>query len=261
MLDEITPLLITLDEEPNVERSLDALEWARDIVVVDSGSTDGTLDLLEERPQVRVLHREFDSFARQCSHGVEHGGIRTEWVLSLDADHVLTPELTEELRCLSPDQTTSGFEAAFTYCIHGRALRGSLYPPRIVLFRRGRGSYRDDGHGHRIEVDGRVERLAARILHDDRKSLTRWLAGQDRYAREEARKLLGSGRSRLPLQDRIRKLVVVAPFAAFCYCLFVKRGLLDGRAGWHYAFQRMIAESLLSLRLLERKLSRSRVEA
>ena len=73
MLDRITPLLITLDEEPNIERTLAALAWAREIVVVDSGSTDGTLELLRLDPRVRVVTREFDTFAGQLGFGLNAG--------------------------------------------------------------------------------------------------------------------------------------------------------------------------------------------
>ena len=254
LLDDVTPLLITLDEEPNIERTLGALAWAREIVVVDSGSTDGTLEILAARKGARVLHRPFDSFASQCGFGLEQGEIQTGWVLSLDADHVLSPTLLEELERLDPAPETAGFRAGFTYCISGRPLRGSLYPPRVVLFRKGKGRYEDDGHGHRIAVDGLVVALKGRILHDDRKSLSRWLREQARYSAAEARKLTTVDRSALSLQDRIRKLAVVAPFLVFIYCLVVKGGILDGRAGWHYAFQRLIAEAILSLRLLEQKI-------
>lgn len=253
--DNITPLLITYDEAPNLGRTLPVLDWAKKIVVVDSGSTDGTLEMLGERRQVRVLHREFDSFARQCAFGLESGEVDTEWVLSLDADHVLTPELIEELGRIEPGPTVAGYRAGFTYCIHGRPLRGSLYPARIVLFRRSRGRYVDDGHGHHVEVEGEVGDLRGRILHDDRKSLSRWLEWQGRYARAEVEKLTTTAVSELSLPDRLRRYGVIAPFAVLFYCLFIKRGILDGRAGWHYAFQRMIAELILSLFLLDHRLS------
>jgi glycosyltransferase involved in cell wall biosynthesis len=87
MLDQITALILTFNEAPNIERTLSRLKWAREIVVIDSFSTDETCDLVRKLPQARILQREFDSFAQQCNFGLQHIG--TEWVLSLDADYLL----------------------------------------------------------------------------------------------------------------------------------------------------------------------------
>ena len=254
--DRITPLIITLDEADNIERTLSALSWAKDIVVVDSGSTDGTLEMLENNPRVRVFHRSFDSFAQQCTYGASETGVSTPWILSLDADHVLSEELVRELREVGERDDIVGYLGSFSYCIEGRALRGSLYPPRVVLFRAGRGRFVNDGHGHFVEVDGPVGRLQGPIFHDDRKPLRRWLEAQGRYMPTEATKLSQAAFSELGWADRVRKLHVIAPFAVLAYCLVAKRGLLDGAAGWHYAFQRMVAEAVLSMNLLERRLGR-----
>ena len=258
MLDRITPLLITLDEEPNIERTLAALAWAREIVVVDSGSTDGTLELLRLDPRVRVVTREFDTFAGQLTFGLNETSISTDWVLALDADHVPTPALVEEMSDLEPEAATSGYRAEFSYCIQGRRLRGSLYPSRVVLFRRQRGSFEDDGHGHRVVVEGRTERLEGRILHDDRKPLSRWLGSQAAYSRAEASKLLSTPLRDLSRIDRLRLPGFLAPLLVVPYCLIVKRGVLDGRAGWSYAFQRAVAEALLAIRLLEHALAKAK---
>lgn len=256
MLDQITPLLITLDEAPNLERTLAALQWASEIVVVDSGSSDGTLDLLRSNRKVRTVVREFDSAASQLQFGLEQTGISTDWVLALDADHVLTPELVAEMDGLELKDAVSGYRASFTYCIRGRPLRGSLYPPRIVLFRKDRGGFKDDGHTQRILVDGASADLEGRILHDDRKSLARWLDSQAKYSRLEVAKLAATPASQLGLVDRIRRLGFLAPLLVLPYCLFLKRCVLDGRAGWSYALQRTIAEALLSVRVLEWRLEK-----
>jgi len=84
MIENITPLIITFNEAPNIRRTLDRLVWARRIVVIDSGSTDGTLDILRSYPQVVTIHRPFDNFAGQCNFGLEQ--VQTPWVLSLDAE-------------------------------------------------------------------------------------------------------------------------------------------------------------------------------
>lgn len=252
----MTPLLITYNEMPNLDRTLAALAWARVIVVVDSGSTDGTLDRLRTDPRIRVIVRPFDDFARQCQAGLEN--VETPWVLSLDADYVLTASLIEEMFALAPAPEVAGYQVAFDYCVYGHALRGSLYPPRIVLHRSKGAVYRMEGHGHRVEVPGAVGWLAGRIRHDDRKPLSRWLSAQARYADAEALHLSESRWRALGWADRVRKLILVAPWLVPLYCLIVKRGLLDGLPGWYYAMQRGVAEAVLALRLIEARLQRSR---
>src|SRR5437879_12162255 len=79
VLDDITPLIITYNEASNIRRTLDKLLWARRIVVVDSGSTDETLDILRGYPQVDVVHHPFTDFANQCNYGISL--VRTPWVL------------------------------------------------------------------------------------------------------------------------------------------------------------------------------------
>ena len=254
-LGEVTPLLITFEEMANLERTLAALDWARQIVAVDSGSSDGTLERLRVDPRITVLMRPFDDFARQCQAGLDL--VETDWVLSMDADYEPTPELVREIAALSPPQDLDGYAIAFDYCVHGHALRGSLYPPRVALHRARGARYRMDGHGHRVELSGRVGRLAGRIRHDDRKPLSRWLAAQARYAEAEARHLQSASWRQLGWADRVRRLIVVAPWLVPLHCLVIKRGLLDGLPGWHYALQRGIAEAVLSLKLIEAMLLRA----
>jgi glycosyltransferase involved in cell wall biosynthesis len=254
MLEDITPLILTYNEAPNIGRTLEQLRWARDIVVVDSFSHDETLEIVSTFPQARVVQRKFDNFAAQCNFGLTETNITSEWVLSLDADYELTTELVTELAALEPDSDVAGFRARFIYCIFGRRLRSGIYPPVTVLFRRSQAMFNEDGHAHRVAVEGRVENLLAPILHDDRKSLSRWLEAQSRYTRLEAEKLLSARPEDLGWTDRIRCWRLVAPAAMLFYCLIVRGGLLDGWPGFYYAFQRSLAELLLSLYLLDHDL-------
>jgi len=252
VLADITVMLLTFDEEANIGRTLGKLTWAKRILVIDSGSRDRTREIVAGYPQAEVIGRDFDSFAGQCNFGLDR--IATEWVLSLDADYVLTDELIAEIAALRPEPDVSGYSAAFTYRVFGRRLHHSLYPPRTVLYRARRARYADDGHGHRVAITGRIVPLAGRIEHDDRKPLARWFSAQARYAALEAAHLTAANKATLPLIDRIRLMIVPAPLVVFLYTLIGKGCLLDGWPGWFYAAQRACAEIMLSLAILERRL-------
>lgn len=254
MLDQITPLILTLNEAPNIGRTLQRLGWAKDIVVVDSGSTDGTTEILKRYPNVRLFTRAFTTHAEQWNFGLEQTGIRAEWVLALDADFVLSDVLEKELEALRPEPGVQGYRASFVYCIDGKALRCAVYPPVVVLYRHAGARYAQDGHTQRVQVQGRVADLAGAILHDDRKPLAHWLAAQARYMRLEARKLDETPAGQLGWADRLRLLIVIAPPVMLLYVLVVRGGIFDGGAGLYYAAQRTIAEAILSLYLLQRQL-------
>jgi len=254
MLEEITPLILTYNEAPNIGRTLEQLRWARDIVVIDSFSNDDTLEIVKTFPQARVYQREFDTHENQWNFGLRETGIGSEWVLGLDADYVLTEEFSAELRELLPQPETEGYRANFIYCVGGKRIRSGVYPPVTVLYRRGIASYTQDGHTHRLLINGRVENLRAPILHDDRKSLSRWLDAQSRYTKLEAAKLRSARPERLSWTDRVRRWRVVAPAAMLFYCLIIRGGVFDGWSGFYYAFQRSLAELMLSLYLLDHDL-------
>ena len=247
----ITPMVLAFNEEANLDRTLGQLKWAGRVIVMDSFSTDETLAICARFPNVEVVQRKFDNPWNQLNHGIDL--VRTEWVMVLGADYVLTDELVAELAVLQPPADTHAFISSFYYCINGRPLRGSLYPPRELIFRRTCGRYADDGHTESLIWKGNAQHLHHCVNHDDRKPLSRWLSSQDRYAKLEADKLTRTPASALGLNDRIRKTILLGPPVVFLYTLFVRGVILDGWAGWHYALQRALAETLLSLRLIEAK--------
>ena len=248
-LANITPFVLTLDEEPNIGRALDSLAWASRVLVVDSGSTDRTLEIAESFANVEVRRRPFDSFAGQSNYALE--AIGTEWVLALDADYVVPDALVQEMALLPDKAAESGYLVPFAYRVLGRTLRGSLYPPRAVLFRRRAAAFVQDGHAHRVRIAGPSGRLRAAIVHDDRKDLGRWLRNQVEYAEKEAEKLSAARFGELGWMDRLRATLVLGPPAVTLYCLFARGLVLDGRAGLYYTAQRAVAEGILSLKLME----------
>ncbi|HXG59032.1 MAG TPA: glycosyltransferase family 2 protein [Thermoanaerobaculia bacterium] len=244
----VTPVVLTRDEAPNIGRTLGQLTWAREVIVVDSFSTDATAEIVATFPNARLVQRRFDDLATQWTFAVSLA--TTPWVLTLDADYYLPDRTLLEIARLEPPPMVHAYEVEFTYAIRGRPLRRSLYPPRAVLLRRGHFEFYMDGHTQRVRISGITGRLEGRIVHDDRKPLGAFIARQRRYMRDEAAKLRATPMRDLPLSGRVRKLVVVAPFAVLLHTLFVQRLVFSGPAGWYYAFERALAEGILSLELL-----------
>jgi glycosyltransferase involved in cell wall biosynthesis len=251
-LEDITPVILTLDEEPNIGRCLDALRWASEVVVLDSFSSDLTAEIARTYSNVRLAQRSFDDHTSQWNHAISLP--TTGWVLSLDADYILSGGFCRELENLSHAEATDAWLADFHYCIFGRELRASLYPPRAVLFRRDRCHYVQDGHTQLLAVPGDTGRLESVILHDDRKPLASWLRSQIRYSQLEAEHLLATPAARLNRADRLRLRVFAAPLLVFFYTMLGKGLILEGMPGWYYVMQRTLAEIMLSLQLLHKKL-------
>jgi hypothetical protein len=249
-LSEITPLVLTYNEEINIKRTLDAVRWARQVVIIDSESTDRTLEFITGYPNARVVKRPFDSLMAQFNFGLEQ--VETPWVINLDADFICPDSLPAELQQLVPE--FNAYQAGFKFCINGKPLRGSMLPPRVMLFRKDLFRFKQDGHTHRLDCKEETGWLKSIFLHDDRKPIARWLAMQFRYTDLEVEKLLTSTPDELNWQDKLRGKIIWAPLLTPFYCL-IRRGLiLDGWPGLFYTMQRVYAELLLSMKLLEKKL-------
>jgi glycosyltransferase involved in cell wall biosynthesis len=252
MPDHVTPVILTFNEEANIKRTLSSLSWAKQIVVVDSGSTDCTLRILGGDPRITVFSRKFDSHGAQWMFAITQTNLCTDWVLRLDADYVLTGELQNEIAQLDPSAPVSAYSIAFDYAIYGRRLRASLYPAKPILFRKGCATCLDRGHTEVWNIDGPVAELKGHILHDDRKRVTDWITAQVRYVTREFSDL---ERARTPSSKGwLRLRPPLMPLLTFIYCLFFKGFILDGRAGLFYSLQRLLNETALALIVLEDRL-------
>lgn len=260
-LQQVSVLILTYNEAHNIGRTLDALAAFHEIVVLDSGSTDETRDIAARYPNTRLVTRVFDTHAAQWTHGLTACGLSREWVLALDADYCLPKDLVEEISKLTPSDATSGYRASFRYCIQGRPLSGSLYPPVVALYRRNRARYVQQGHTQRAVVSGDIGQLRSRIDHDDRKPLARWLTAQQNYVRLEAGYLLGRPRSELRRNERIRLMAWPSPMLVLLYTLIGKGCIFDGWAGWLYVMQRTLVETMLAIEIVDHRLRRRAISA
>lgn len=254
-LKQLDVLILTLNEGPNLERTLAGLSWAQRVVIIDSYSSDNTLAIAQRFANVEVVQRSFDSHAQQWNFGLDQ--LRSTWTLSLDADYVLDAENHHELSTLNV-RDDSAFFARFDYWVYGAPLRASLLPPRPVLFRRERARFVDDGHTQRLEISGSCGTLKQAIAHDDRKSLSRWMASQVKYAELEALKLLALNVKQARLTDRLRLMPGVAPPLSFAYVVVLKCIWFSGWRGWFYALQRALAEIMILLALMDLKAQRGK---
>lgn len=253
-LEKVSVLMLTFDEEANVSRSIGALNRFPEVVVLDSGSKDRTIEIAKGFPNVRIERRAFDNHSSQWNHGLFNCGIERPWILALDADHVVSKELVEEIALLSGCAEFIGFAAKFRYCVYGKPLRASLYPPRVALYKRTSAKYIQEGHTQRLCLKGgRIGQLFSLIDHDDRKSLTAWFHAQVKYSKLEAEFLLAKSRNNLSLTERVRLTGVWGPVLVFVYSLMFKRCILDGWAGWLYVLQRVVAEAMIAMRISENR--------
>ena len=251
----LTALILTWNEEENIARTLSHLQWLEKVVIIDSGSTDKTIELIQSFNNTKICYRKFDTHAQQWNYGLSI--CESEWILSLDADYILTDAFIEETKKHIQSNNISAFNARFEFLVFGKALTGNNTKARPVLFKKKDCIYYDDGHTQRLTINGREENYSAKILHDDRKPLSRWLSNQAAYSQKEADMLLETTTG-LSFNSRLRKTKILAPLFIFFYCLFIKGMIFNGWRGWHYTLQRTIAEALVSMRLVEDKIKNER---
>lgn len=246
----VTPLVLTYNEEPNIGRTLESLRWAHRVVVLDSGSTDRTGQIARGFPNVSWHSRPFDRHAAQWRYGIESTGITTDFVLALDADHQVPAAFVHEMEAAFLSGAFDAGTAAFDYRFYGESLGGSLYPPKIVVFRRSALEIAQPGHTQEFRTTGRTYRFTVPLVHDDRKPLDRFVASQLKYSILEADRLT-EGRS-LRWSDRVRRTGLMPPLATL-FAFVRAGGPFRGIGALRYAYERATFECLLALRILNRR--------
>lgn len=244
----VTPAVLTLNEESNIQRTLQSLRWAARVVVVDSGSTDETVAIARGFANVDLVQRPFDTAAAQWSFATARAGVGSRYVLALDADMSVTSAFLAELETRFLAGSHAGGLVPITWCYSGRALVRSFCPPQLRIYRPEVVSIRQYGHTQEFCVSGSVYQFRHGVLHDDRKSFERWLSSQAAYSRLEAARLRAG--SRLRIRDRIRRTGCM-PFVALALAYVRAGGPFGGRRALRYALERTTYESLLAIRLME----------
>jgi glycosyltransferase involved in cell wall biosynthesis len=223
---KISAVLITFNEEANIEAALRSLEGIADeIVVVDSFSTDRTVKLAREFTD-RIVQRKWTNYSDQKNYA---DGLATHpWIFSLDADERISAELRIELLALKAgDPSCAGFSMPRLVFYLGRWIRHcGWYPdPKIRLFRRDSARWEGEYVHETLAIRGEVRKLKGPLHHYTYRSIGDHLARLDKFADLGAQKLYAQGR-----KSRWYHLLLL-PFSRFLKSFLLKRGFLDGFAG------------------------------
>jgi len=224
-------VLITQNEERNLPRTLESvMPLVRDdkgeIIVVDSGSTDRTVEIAQSFG-AKVFVEAWKGFAAQKNSAMDKASM--DWVLQLDADEALEPELAAEMEvALQTGAAMSAFWIPRKNFFLGRWIKhGGFYPdPKLRLVRRGAGRFEEYGAHPTIKLDGPTDRLSHALLHNAYPTLRGYIDHMNSYSSMGAELAVAKGRRGFSLAN-----IVVRPLLTFVYNYFIRFGFLDGREG------------------------------
>lgn len=223
---DISVLVITFNESDRIKKCLVSVQWADEIIVVDSFSTDDTVDIARQC-RAEVFQKSWLGFSAQRNYGLAlcHG----KWVLILDADEIILPELAEEIKAIIREDNLdfAGYWIKRRYYFLGKWVRHAGTYPDLALrfFRRGKGYYNKRLVHEGLELDGRTAVLQHDILHESCRSISHYLSKNCHYSRLAAEELFRQNK-----QADLRHILLHS-----CWCFFKKyvweKGFLDGIRG------------------------------
>lgn len=275
---DTTVIILTKNEETDIERCIRSVEgWVKRIVIVDSGSTDRTVEIAERLGVEIVRHEPFVDYGRQFNWAIDNLRIKTTWVFRLDADEVITPELRKELEKELEHHATddvSGFMMRYKVEFMGRYLmHGGFYPfQKITIFKYGKGRFEERAMGEHIVLsEGRCVYLKNDAIHHTLKTLDLYINKHNWYATREVQDYFDvrSGRENAQLDgqpEKAKKLrdglyyrlpMFLRAKLFFWYRFYLRLGFLDGTPGYIFAFlQAYWYRTLVDAKIYERNLNK-----
>lgn len=251
---DLTAIVLTMNEDKNIEKCIKSIaDFAERIIVIDSGSSDKTIEIAENLG-AEVFYHEFENYARQFNWGLDNTNITTRWVLRLDADEVIPPDLAEELEkemVAHQYDDVNGMQLKLKQNFMGRWMKhGGTYPfIKLMLFKNGIGRIEDRKMDeHTVLSSGTSILLKNDALHYDFKDITHYIKKHNWYATREAQdyiyrnmdnsvSALESGNMKTHRQQKAlyyKAPKFLRPFVLFIYFYIIKLGFLDGKEGFIY---------------------------
>jgi len=266
----VSVLILTLNEEVNIADCIDSCVWSNDIVVFDSMSVDRTRDIALAKG-ARVIERAFDNYAAQRNAALKTVSFKNPWVLMVDADERVPPDLAAEIARVIADVTdeVAMFRMRRKDFFMGKWLRRSSgYPTWFGRLQRPERTRVERHINEEYIADGRVEPLESHLHHYPfNRGVAYWCERHNRYSTMEA--LEQVNRQKHPIAsweifstDPVARRRALKQFAyrlpmrpqlIFLYLYFFRLGILDGRAGLHFSRMRATYERLIDLKVIELK--------
>lgn len=270
---DLTAIILTKNEEKNIEDCIKSIqEFAKRIVIIDSGSTDRTLEIAESYGTDIYVH-EFETHARQFNWGIDNASIDTKWLLKLDADERFTPELCKELEeqmTLHEDDDINGFVLEAWLFFMGKCLKhGGGKKKKLMVFKTGIGRIEDRKMDeHTILSSGTALEIKEKFLHYDFKDLTTYVNKLNWYATREmqdyfdgafpdekfeaSNKEISSTRSQKSTYYKFP--MFWRCWCNFLYSYFLKGNCLNGKEGFMYCFlYHLCYRMLVDMKIYEQK--------
>ncbi|AFY54105.1 glycosyl transferase [Rivularia sp. PCC 7116] len=267
----ITIYILTYNEELDIAACIESAMLSDDIIVVDSISSDRTVEIANRYP-VRVVEHAFESHGKQRTWMLENISPKYEWVYILEADERMTPELFAECVEATKNPDYIGYYAAERVMFMNTWIRHSTQYPRyqLRLFRHGKVWFTDYGHTEREVCQGSTSFLKETYPHyTSGKGLSRWIDKHNRYSTDEAKETLHQlekgnvnwrdlffGKTEVERRRALKDLslrVPGRPLVRFFYMYFLLGGCLDGRAGFAWCTLQAFYEYLIMLKAWEMK--------
>ena len=275
----VSVIVPTKNEEKNLRECLDSLLWADEVFVVDSHSGDKTGEIARAHGAELVLFDYDGGWPKKKNWAIHNLPHRNEWLLIVDADERVPPDLAQEIAAAVASTKADGYYIRWKFVFLGRWMRFCWrHGWMLRLFRKGLGEYEDlgmrgeggwDNEVHEnIVVDGKTARLKSLLLHESREDVAFWIAKQNQFSTWNAlRRVRGMGEpaplsgllSGDPLRRRkaAKRLYLAMPFKpllTFLWLYFARLGFLDGAAGYRFCLLRACHEAITDAKVMETRL-------
>ena len=268
---DLSVIILTYNEEKNIAHALASVcGWASSVIVLDSFSTDKTLDIARTY-NCEIFQHAFEDYGKQRNHALLDLPIKTQWVCFLDADEWFPNDLKNEISgVIASNPAVNGYYIKRRLHWMGKWIKRGYYPTWILrLFRNGKARCEERSVNEHLIVEGPAGHLKNDFIHEDHKGVTEWIAKHNHYATREAEELYRNIDSATQISVHLfgtqaerkrwvrykiwnRLPLLIRPFIYFSYRYIIKGGFMDGRAGFAYHFlQALWWPLLIDIKFLE----------